>query len=325
MVLGDRADARAFVRCRQAQAGCDTRIDRVVARRPAEDEEDGRQQVLLGQPLDHLDASRREEPSPRQPPRPMRTQRIGIEAIGLGVGATVDEGRQQVQLWRRAIADAVQVDEFDGPAILDHRGRRPAHRRDPVGELFRIRDGRRQADEPDIGGQVEDHLLPHGPAIGVLEVVDLVEHDEPQPVERRGLGVDHVAQHFGRHDDDGRVAVHRVVAGQQANAIGAVPPGQIAVLLVRERLDRRGVEDLSPCRQREGDGVLRDDRLTRAGWRGDEHGLTGVERVEGADLKGVEREVVGRAESVSGLGHLVLAADRLRRRSRTQPNSTARP
>ena len=32
------------------------------------------------------------------------------------------------------------------------------------------------------GRQVDDHLLPHRAAVGVLEVVDLVEHDEAQAV-----------------------------------------------------------------------------------------------------------------------------------------------
>ena len=56
-----------------------------------------------------------------------------------------------------------------------------------------------------------------GPAVGVLEVVHLVEHDAAQAVERAATGVDHVAQHLGGHHHDRRVAVDRVVAGQQAD------------------------------------------------------------------------------------------------------------
>ena len=72
------------------------------------------------------------------------------------------------------------------------------------------------------GGQVDDHLLPHRPAVGVLQEVHLVEHDEAEVVERRRAGVDHVAQHLGRHHDDRRVAVDGVVAGEQADVAGAV-------------------------------------------------------------------------------------------------------
>ena len=47
--------------------------------------------------------------------------------------------------------------------------------------------------------RVDDDLLPHRPAVGVLQVVDLVEHHPGQVVERRRVGVDHVPQDLGGH------------------------------------------------------------------------------------------------------------------------------
>ncbi len=57
-----------------------------------------------------------------------------------------------------------------------------------------------------------------GPRIRVLEEVHLVDHDGAEVVERAS-GVDHVAQHLGRHHHDRCVTVDRVVAGQQADGV----------------------------------------------------------------------------------------------------------
>ncbi len=141
-------------------------------------------------------------------------------------------------------------------------------------------------------GQVDDHFLPHRAAVGVLQEVHLVEHDDGEVVERRAAGVDHVAQHLGGHHHHRRVAVDRVVAGEQADVLRAEPGDEIVELLVRQRLDRRGVERSLAVGDRGVDGVLGDHGLAAARRRGDEHRLTVVERVEGAQLELVEREAV---------------------------------
>src|SRR3546814_12271834 len=83
-----------------------------------------------------------------------------------------------------------------------------------------------EAHEAHVEGEVDHHLLPHGTAVGVLEEVHLVEHHVAQPAQRVGPRVDHVAEHLGGHDHYRRVAVYRVVAGEQADLVGAVAPGQ---------------------------------------------------------------------------------------------------
>ena len=65
---------------------------------------------------------------------------------------------------------------------------------------------------------------------------------------------------------------------------------EVAVLLVRERLERRRVEDLAAVGPGLVDGVLGHQRLARPGGRGDQHALAGVERVEREPLEAVERE-----------------------------------
>ena len=122
----------------------------------------------------------------------------------------------------RPVAHQVVVVEPDRTAKLDDRCRRAAHGLDPRRKLGGVAHGGGQADQADVGRQVDDHLLPHGAAVGVLEEVHLVEHDEAEVVQGRGPGVDHVAQDLGRHHDDRGVPVDRVVARQQAHLAGAV-------------------------------------------------------------------------------------------------------
>src|SRR5205823_6646778 len=68
------------------------------------------------------------------------------------------------------------------------------------------------------------------------------------------------------------------------------------VLLVRQRLQRCRVEDLASIVERERDRVFGDECLARAGRRRDEDRPPAVERVEGAQLKVVERERSCRSE-----------------------------
>ena len=87
----------------------------------------------------------------------------------------------------------------------------------------------------------------------------------------RRVGVDHVPQHLGGHHHHRRLGVDAGVAGQQADVGRAVPADQVGVLLVRQRLDRGGVERLAAPLQGQPDRELADDRLAGPGRRGDQH------------------------------------------------------
>jgi hypothetical protein len=97
---------------------------------------------------------------------------------------------------------------------------------------------------------VDDHFLPDGAAGAVGEVMHLVEDHVAEVAQRWRPRVQHVAEHLGGHHHDRRVAVDRVVPGQQADGAGVVAPDKVAVLLVGQRLDRRGVEALAPLGER---------------------------------------------------------------------------
>ncbi len=140
-------------------------------------------------------------------------------------------------------------------------------------------------------GEVDDDLLPHRPAEAVGEVVHLVHDHVRESVEQRRVGVEHVAQHLGRHHDDACTRVHVRVAREQADCVGAPDVDELLVLLVRQRLDRRRVEDLRiGLLHREEHRELGDDRLAGTGRRGHEHTAAFVERRAGCALEGVEVE-----------------------------------
>ena len=188
----------------------------------------------------------------------------------------------------------------------DHHLGRSANRLDPGAELLGVADRRRQGHEGDRVGQVDDHLLPDRTTEPVGEVVHLVHDDERQVEQGARAGVEHVAQHLGGHDDHGSLTVDGVVAGEQTDVLLAVALHEVAVLLVRQRLDGRGVEALAPGPERQLDGELADHRLARPGGGGHEHGLALRERLAGAHLEGIEPEGVAVAElGDHGLGGLV--------------------
>src|SRR5262249_46381232 len=87
-----------------------------------------------------------------------------------------------------------------------------------------------------------------------------------------------------------------VVAGEQPDAAGAVPADEVAVFLVRQGLDRGGVEAFAPPGQGQVHGELAHHRLARPGRRGDEHPVPLVQRLARLALELVEAEVVQRLE-----------------------------
>ena len=183
--------------------------------------------------------------------------------------------------------------------LLDDDGGVAAHGHEPVAELLGVAHCRRQRHQPHRLGEVDDHLLPDRAAEAVGEVVHLVHDDVAEPAQGVRPGVEHVAQHLGRHDDDGRLGVDGVVAGEQTDRRGAVAAHQVGVLLVGQRLDRCRVEALAALGQREVHRELADDRLARAGRRGDQHPVTRLERLARAHLEGVETEGVERRRTAS--------------------------
>ena len=178
------------------------------------------------------------------------------------------------------VTDQVVVVQANRPPVLDDGTRGAAHGGDPLGQLGRVADGRREADQAHPHRQVDDHFLPNRSAVGVLQEVHFVEHHYRQVAQRRAAGVDHVAQHFCGHHHHGCVSVDGVVAGEQTHLLRPQALDQVVVLLVGERLHRRRVEGSLAVGHRRVDRVLGDHRLAASRRGGHQHGFAVVERVE---------------------------------------------
>jgi Uma2 family endonuclease len=185
------------------------------------------------------------------------------------------------------------------PLGMRDRHDRPVHDRDPVGDLLDVGHRRRQSDQQRVVGRGDDDLLPDGAAPLVAHVVALVEDDVLEVVE--AAAVERVAQDLGRHHQHRRVRVHLHVAGEDADALLAVGAGEVAELLVAERLERRGVRDAAPRLERLLDGELGDQCLAGAGRRRDDHRLVVRDRADRLDLEVVQREWIARAEPLDGV------------------------
>ena len=293
-----------------------------VAAHPAEHEHDRGQQPVAVEPVDHVDAARDPDAAavadlapvsglappalvPRGTPvadaaaRPVVPGQL--DELVVDRGALLDEAGRSVDVGggeqvEQALADHDVLVERHRAALLDDRRGVAAHRLQPLAELLGVRHRGRQRDQGHRLREVDDHLLPDGAPRAVGEVVHLVHHHEAEPEQGPRPGVQHVAQHLGRHHHDRRLAVDHVVAGQQADLLGAVAVDEVVELLVRQRLDRRGVEALAAGRQRQVHRELADHRLAGAGGRRDQHAVAVLDAPAGLDLERVEREGVRRRE-----------------------------
>ena len=172
----------------------------------------------------------------------------------------------------------------------DHLGV-AANLAEPGTELLGVAHRRRQRDDLHILGQVNDHFLPHRPAQAIGKVVHLVHDHEAETAQGGGPGIHHVAKDLSGHHDNRGFPVDRGVAGEQPDLVGAVAADEVGVLLVRQSLDRRGVEGFSPGGQCQEHRELPHDGLAGAGGCGHQHPLAEGNGLARAHLEVVESEV----------------------------------
>jgi hypothetical protein len=167
---------------------------------------------------------------------------------------------------------------------------------DPLGDLLDIRDRRREGDERDVLGTVDDDLFPHGATSLITHVVALIE-DRIGQIFRRSQ-VKHIAEDLRGHYQNRRLGVHLHVAGQDANLLRAKLAAEICILLVAERLNGGRVGNALLMREGSDDGKLGDERLAGTGRRGDNHRHASGDVVDGLFLKGIEDERITPAEGL---------------------------
>ncbi len=129
----------------------------------------------------------------------------------------------------------------------------------------------------------------------------------------------HVRQDFGRADQDGRVAVHRGIAGDQTHVLGTEGAAQVEELFVHQRLDRAAIEPGLALAQ----GLVQErrghQRLARARGRGQHDVLAGQDLEQRLFLRGIERQPKPRHVIEKALEDLVAARRHGRGCKRSRP------
>ena len=155
-------------------------------------------------------------------------------------------------------------------------------------EERRLAERRRHQQELGVGHEQQRHL-PGPAAVGLGVEVELVHDDQPD-VGELAVAQRVVGQHLGGRADDRGAGVHRRVAGEHADLLGAEDLDEGEELLADQGLDRGGV----PAAPALGQGLRvrgdRDERLARPGRRGQHDVGAAGQRQHRLLLRGVQGE-----------------------------------
>mmetsp|Transcript_14564 Transcript_14564/g.35518 ORF Transcript_14564/g.35518 Transcript_14564/m.35518 type:complete len:278 (+) Transcript_14564:2129-2962(+) len=162
--------------------------------------------------------------------------------------------------------------------------------RDPIGELVRIGECCAEKHEPDFSREHNDRLLPHHPSGFVSHVVHFIKHYVFRLPQHFASSVKHIAQDFGREDDDGRVWRDAHVSSQQPDVPELL--FELLVLLVRQGFDWRRVQRPAVLSLGHRDGILCDGGLACARVSSNEDVVAALEALHGLPLERVELELV---------------------------------
>ena len=160
-----------------------------------------------------------------------------------------------------------------GTLIVAHQPGRPVHLIEPVCHLLGVTHRRRETDQLHVRRAPNEHFLPHDAALLVGQEVDLVDDHVADVAQLVAADHEQVAQDLGGHHQQGCLAVDHCVAGGDAHVRRVVLSHELAILLVRERLDRGRVDELAAgghgaeCRE------VRDERLAGPRRGCHEHGF----------------------------------------------------
>ena len=175
----------------------------------------------------------------------------------------------------------------------------------------------------------EQRNLPRAAALPVRVIVELVHHDILH-VRLRAFAERDVREDLRRATEDGRVAIHRGVAGAEADVVRTEFAAEREPLLVHERLDRAGVNRAFALRdgfemQRGGD-----ERFAGAGGRVEDDVLVLEELEHRRLLRGIELELAAldvfeEAPEEGVVARAVVARNEFVKRGRHGLKSVARP
>ena len=231
-------------------------------------------------------------------------------------------GYEQVH---HAVTDHHVLPQRHRAVLRNNNVRAAAHRIQPRAELLNVRHRSRQGNDVHMLGKVNNRLFPHRATETVRQVVHLIHDHIAQAGQRGRVGVEHVAQHLGGHDDHGCFRVNARIAGEQTHVILTVRAHKVVVFLVAQRLNRGRVERLHAAAQRQVDTELTHNGLTGTRRRGNEDGAVRLHSGTRLTLKIIQRKIKGRLKSPEdglrvcgafsgcGVGGSVVGAGLLRR------------
>lgn len=183
--------------------------------------------------------------------------------------------------------------------VVDDEADRTVRTADPASDFAGIGDGGGKANELDVIRAENDRFFPGGASFGVGEVMDLVEDHRFDIVQLPWALEQHITEDFRRHDDDAGVPVFGNVASEEPDLV-AVDGPEVAEFLIRECLDRCGVDNAAGAFERVVDAELRDDGFAGAGGGSDHDGIAPQQDGDSFPLECVQREVIHGAELVDG-------------------------
>ena len=236
----------------------------MVAVGPGFEKKDGGQQVMGGQNPDDL-------PEGRQPPRRGQQGRpalggvfvdLAVEACAAGGGAIAQQRHQGSRGVQK------QGRQGHGALLGLHHGARPGTDGfEPGGDSAGIADGGGKQQQRNARRQVDHHLFPDHPAVGLAHEMGLVQ-DHEIGVQVDALVhriVELVAQDLGGSRDQGRLGVFLAVSGEDTDGGRSEDRAELEVLGVGECLEGRGVPGPAPGLEDPGDGPFGDPGLAGPG------------------------------------------------------------
>ncbi len=181
------------------------------------------------------------------------------------------------------------VFERDRPMrLLNHSKRCVSNRPHPSGQLTDIGHRGAKTHEAYARRGEDDALLPHGTALRIVQIVYLVKYHIINIVQPPRIFKYQVTEYFRSHYKELRVLVDSHIPRLNAHGLVAEAPTEVAVFLVRQRLDGRCVHGALTLLNGLLDRILGDKRLPTTGRGGDYQRFTVVNGLDRGYLKRVE-------------------------------------
>lgn len=168
----------------------------------------------------------------------------------------------------------------------------------PIGELHVVGDGRTEHNDTDVFWEHDEGFLPDHSSLLVVDVVHLVEYHPLDVADHVGTLVEAVSQNFCCHNHTTRFLVEGDITSHDTHR--AKLAYELAVLLIRQGLDRGSINDLTLVLHGQSNPVLSDYGLTCRGVGCYEHTFLFLKVQDSAFLERIQFEGILNGELLFG-------------------------